>query len=57
MEILLAAAVGCTDYYDMVARVRRAEDLSPSQRVDIVSIYKEYYRDIEGMSCNWDEND
>ena len=54
MEFLLTAAVTCSDYYKMVERVNGKHDLSPNTKADIVSIYKDYYRDVEGMSCNWD---
>ena len=56
MELLLAAAINCSDYYEMVGRVNGKQDISPNTKADIVAIYKEYYRDVEGMNCNWDAN-
>ncbi len=56
MEFLIAAAVTCSDYYKMVERVNGKQDLSPNTKADIVSIYKEFYRDVEKMNCTWDAN-
>jgi len=56
MELLLAYALTCSDYYEMVERVNAKKDLSPNTKADIVSVYREYYREVEGMDCNWDAN-
>ena len=54
MEFLIAAAITCSDISEKIDRVNARRDLSPSARADIVKIYKNYYRDVEGMECQWD---
>tara|TARA_B100000287_G_scaffold34315_1_gene31719 strand:+ start:165 stop:341 length:177 start_codon:yes stop_codon:yes gene_type:complete len=54
MEFLIAAAFTCSDLSVMIERVNGKKDLSPSTRADIVEIYKNYYRDVEGLECHWD---
>ncbi len=54
MEFLIAAAITCSDISEKIERVNGKKDLSPSTRADIVKVYKTFYREVEGLECDWD---
>ena len=56
MELLIAAAVTCSDISEKIQRARLHPDLSPTAKEEIIKLYKTHLVEATGLECTWDAN-